>query len=101
MYVSHRLSTSSRLTGPASLVSAAHWFPSSRAKSKRNETEASPEYKDCRRPDSITIVDKDGVEVKITIPDGENTEYEHAFVNGDFPQLMKLAKINRQLRFWR
>ncbi|KAF9448133.1 hypothetical protein P691DRAFT_730261 [Macrolepiota fuliginosa MF-IS2] len=84
---------------PTFAFSAAHWFfPSP---SKRDDMEASPEHKDCRRPDTITIIDADGKEVKITVPDGENEEYEHAFVNGNFTKLFKLANINRHLRFVR
>lgn len=58
-------------------------------------------YENCRRPDLVTLIDENGEEVKITVPEGENEEYEYAFVQGDFAKLLKLAKINRQLRFTR
>lgn len=77
-------------------VSAAKWFTAD--KSKRDE-EASPDYKNCRRPDLITIIDDDGQEVKIKVPNGMNTEFEHAFAKGNFTRLFKLARISPDLRF--
>jgi hypothetical protein len=79
-----------------SLVSASHWSPS---QSKRDETKNSTDASLCRRPDSITLVDKTGKEVKITIPDGENTEYEHEFAMGNFASLMEMADISRAMQF--
>ncbi|KAF5356953.1 hypothetical protein D9756_006379 [Leucocoprinus leucothites] len=87
---------------PSFAFSAAHWSTSSSAAARRDAAETnSTEFKDCRRPDSITLIDDDGTEVKIAVPEGENTDYEHAFVKGDYTKLMKLAKINRNLRFSR
>ncbi|KAJ3570849.1 hypothetical protein NP233_g4125 [Leucocoprinus birnbaumii] len=86
---------------PSFAFSAASWSSSSSKKSRRDETEVSREFDDCRRPDSITLIAEDGTEVNITVPEGENTDYETAFVNGDFTKLLKLAKINRNLRFYR
>ncbi|KXN80677.1 hypothetical protein AN958_08426 [Leucoagaricus sp. SymC.cos] len=85
---------------PTFAFSAARWTGSAK-KSRRNDTEPSSEFDDCRRPNLITLVDDNGEEVNITIPDGENTDYERAFVQGDFVKLMKLANINRSLRFSR
>lgn len=47
----------------------------------------------CRRPDTITLVDRTGKQVKITIPDGENTEYEHEFAMENFASLMDMAGV--------
>jgi hypothetical protein len=89
------------LTTDVALVSAAQWSAPSNAKSRRNETEAPSEHQVCRRPDSITIIDDNGQEIKITVPEGKNTDYENAFVKGDYTSLMQLAKVNRNLRFTR
>lgn len=77
-------------------VSAAKWFTT--ANSKRDE-EASPDHANCWRPDLITIIDDDGQEVKIKVPNGMNTEFEQAFVKGNFTRLFKLARISPDLRF--
>jgi hypothetical protein len=83
-------------------VAAANWATASAGLLRRDEAVNSiTEDKHCRRPDSITIIDDNGEETQVTIPEGENTEYENAFVKGDYATLMHLAKVKRRLRFSR
>ncbi|KAF7763839.1 hypothetical protein Agabi119p4_8376 [Agaricus bisporus var. burnettii] len=81
---------------PSFAFSASHW---TRSNSNRDETETFTNSSLCQRPDTITLIDINGKAVNITIPEGENTEYEHEFAMGNYATLMEMANISRLLHF--